>query len=481
MNLQRFYAPTARQALAKAKMAFGDKTLILSNRPTPHGVEVLAASEDDVEAMTHDAPGADHDLEAINSATKNTFSSVLRSAIHGTSAQSTVEEDAQQLSMSTLSFQDYVRDRMLKRRKELLSIPPDVQASKAPARISPSSQMKPQVGIPTREPEESPARAEPVAVVPASDLLASKGISDELQSMKALIEERFSTLAWLGDTRKSPVRNNLMTKLIGAGYSAHLSRAIVDKLPQDQDAPAALEWVRQVLERNLKTDSNTATLVQQGGVFALIGATGVGKTTTAAKLAGMCAREFGTASVGLITLDTYRIGGHDQLRAYGKLMGVVAHLAHDQAALHDLLSLLASKKMVLIDTTGLSPRDPRTRDLLSTLNLPKLQKLFVLNACSQGEMHDEVVHAFRTRGPQQAILTKTDESSKLGPALDAAIRHQLVLRGLTNGQRVPEDWQQAHATPLVKQSLQPVKSAYTPEDLDFSLYFSHAGTSCVTH
>ena len=488
MNLQRFHAPTARQALAKAKMAFGDKTVILSNRTTPNGVEVMAASSDEVDTLAQDNANEAQDLDAVNTATKQSFSSALSSAVKGS-----VEADAQELSMSTLSFQDFVRDRMLKRRKGLMTIPADMEESG-----SADSKRKAKVGIPVREsaiataPHTATAHPPAAHTAPAqihvgySDLSAQasavtsntpKGISDELQSMKALIEERFSTLTWLGETRKSPVRNNLMTQLIGAGYSPHLSRALLDKLPQDQDAQAAKKWVAQVLERNLKTDGNTLSMTQQGGVFALMGATGVGKTTTCAKLAGWCAREFGPASVGLITLDTYRVGAHEQLRAYGKMMGVVAHLAYDQAALQDLLGLLSNKKMVLIDTTGLAPRDPRTRDLLNTLNLPKLQRVLVLNACSQGEMLDEVVHAFRTTGTQQAILTKTDEASKLGPALDAAIRHQLMLRGVTTGQRVPEDWEQAHPPKLVKQSMHAPKTAYTTTDLDLGFFFSHGSTS----
>ena len=498
MNLQRFHAPTARQALAKAKMAFGDKTVILSNRTTPNGVEVMAASSDEVDTLAQDNANEAQDLDAVNTATKQSFSSALNSAVKGSarhsSSQESVEADAQQLSMSTLSFQDFVRDRMLKRRKDLMTIPADDEAT-APGLGQSSkgkdTKRKAKVGIPVREtPAPMPSAASAVQAsqinVGLQDLgpqnggvqaTTPKGISDELQSMKALIEERFSTLTWLGETRKSPVRNNLMTQLIGAGYSPHLSRAVLDKLPQDQDAQAAKKWVAQVLERNLKTDGNTLSVTQQGGVFALMGATGVGKTTTCAKLAGWCAREFGPASVGLITLDTYRVGAHEQLRAYGKMMGVVAHLAYDQAALQDLLGLLANKKMVLIDTTGLAPRDPRTRDLLNTLNLPKLQRVLVLNACSQGEMLDEVVHAFRTTGTQQAILTKTDEASKLGPALDAAIRHQLMLRGVTTGQRVPEDWEQANPQKLVKQSMHAPKTAYTTTDLDLGFFFSHGSTS----
>ena len=109
----------------------------------------------------------------------------------------------------------------------------------------------------------------------------------------------------------------------------------------------------------------------------------------------MCAKLHGPASVGLITLDTYRVGAHEQLRAYGKMLGVVAHLAHDRVALQDLLGLLSNKKMVLIDTTGLAPRDPRKRELLELLDGPAVKRLLVLNAGSHGDTLDEAVSAFK--------------------------------------------------------------------------------------
>src|SRR5690606_31316118 len=133
-----------------------------------------------------------------------------------------------------------------------------------------------------------------------------------------------------------------------------------------------------------RTNAHSAPIYEQGGVYALVGATGVGKTTTTAKLAAMAARIHGPREVGLITLDTYRVGAHEQLRAYGRMLGIVAHQAHDRAALQDLLGLLANKKMVLIDTTGVAPRDPRKDDILEVLDLPGVQRMLVLNASSQG-------------------------------------------------------------------------------------------------
>lgn len=306
-----------------------------------------------------------------------------------------------------------------------------------------------------------------------------KGIVDELQAMKELIEERFNTLAWLGQAKQNPIQSNLMLKLIRAGYSPALARALLEKLPVNLEATESVRWVMDVLERNLKTDIGTNSLPEEGGIYALVGATGVGKTTTTAKLAGLCARLHGPASVGLVTLDTYRIGAHEQLRAYGRMLGVVAHLAHDQAALQDLLNLLSNKKMILIDTTGVAPRDPRKRELLDVLDLPNVNRLLVLNAGGQGETLDEVVSSFRSTGVQQAVLSKIDEAVKLGPALDAAVRHQLMLRGVTTGQRVPEDWESADAAKLVRLSMRtPSKSAFDPQSSDLGFIFSRpAGPS----
>ena len=307
--------------------------------------------------------------------------------------------------------------------------------------------------------------------------IAAPALMHELQSVKELIEERFNTLTWMNQTRANPLHSNMMLKLIRAGYSPALSRTIMERMPKDASPADAMKWLVQVLERNLRTDSADAAIWDKGGVFALVGSTGVGKTTTAAKLAALCAAKHGPNSVGLITLDTYRVGGHEQLRAYGRMLGVVAHLAHDKAALQDLLGLLAGKKMVIIDTTGVAPRDPRKDDILEVLNLPGVERLLVANAGAHGDTLDEALAAFKHVGCKQAILSKVDEAVKLAPALDALIRHQMVLRGITNGQRVPEDFARASANELVATSMRAhTKSAFDPTTLDMDFYFTESSS-----
>ena len=176
----------------------------------------------------------------------------------------------------------------------------------------------------------------------------------------------------------------------------------------------------------------------------------------------------------------YRVGGYEQLRAYGRLLGVVAHQAQDRAALQDLLGLLANKRMVIIDTGGLSQKDVRIQEMLELLESPKIKKVLVLNASSHGDTLDEVIQAYRGKDLYGAILSKLDEAAKLGPALDAMIRHQLTLRGVCTGQRVPEDWHRPYPKALVRMSMAAQgKSAQDPQMSELAFFLTDANQAGV--
>jgi len=466
MNIQRFTGATAREALGKARMAFGEGTLILSNRPTAQGVEVMATGEEnlsDLQRLGSPAPTMPaRPVTAKALVAASAGASAGTATATATPAQQ-VQADTEQLAMSTLSFQDYVRERMLRKRE-----------TETPARQDEVAPRVAKASMPAR-PASAPSAAKPVprpAPRDATVPVGSRSIVDELHAMRDLIEDRFNTFAWLNQAKQHPIQSNLMLKLMRAGFSPTLSRTILEHMPETLGAPESMQWMLEAIERNLKTSGPADSLLDEGGIHALVGATGVGKTTTVAKLAGLCARAHGAASVGLITLDTQRMGAHGQLREHARSMGLVAHLAHDRAALQDLLGLFAAKRMVLIDTSGLAPRDLGKDDALSVLDLPGVRRLLVLNAGAQGDSLDQVVAAFRSDGVQQAVLSKLDEAVKLGPALDVAIRHQLLLRGVTHGQKVPDDWADAEAHELVRQSMRVSNpSAFDPKAADLGFYF----------
>jgi flagellar biosynthesis protein FlhF len=321
-----------------------------------------------------------------------------------------------------------------------------------------------------------PAMRMPRAAAAAPSQAAANHLDmvNELRSMKGLIEERFGALAFMEKLQRQPRQALLAQKMLDCGFSPALIRKLVDALPAS--ATDEIEWAAGVLERNLATSEAEAAIEDQGGVYALVGSTGVGKTTSTAKIAAGFAARHGANQLGLITLDAYRVGAHEQLRAYGRILGVPVHTAHDRASLEDLLELLANKKMVLIDTAGMAQRDSRTRELLEMLQHRSIKRLLVIDAAAQGETIEDVIVNWRAAECKGVVLSKIDEAVKLAPALDALIRHKLKNVGVANGQRVPEDWHRLSANALVHRALKAGGSpAWRMDPQDVHLVFANAG------
>jgi flagellar biosynthesis protein FlhF len=473
MNVRRFTARTSRDALVLVRQALGEDAVVLSTKPSVDGVEVLAM-----------APEGMKQIERMAAKTPAAAAPVARPA----PVQSEVEVDVAQLSMSTLSFQDYVRERMLRRRQASMTNESQAPVRDEPRAAAPAPDRASVLEQRMSAPAAAPLLREPPPLAPsyapaladlqeqsttnhAASRRDQEDMMSELRSMKGLIEERFGALAFMEKLNRQPAQARLTQKLLDCGFSPALIRKIGDSLPMDVADEAT--WAANVLERNLLTADAEAPLEDQGGVYALVGATGVGKTTTTAKIAAAFAAKYGAANLGLITLDAYRIGAHEQLRAYGRILGVPVHTAHDRASLEDLLELLSAKKMVLIDTAGMAQRDARTRELLDMLSHRSIRKLLVINAASQGETIEDVMISYHAALCAGVVLSKMDEAVKLGPALDALIRMKLKVIGVANGQRVPEDWHRLSANALVHRALRAGgSSAYKLDASDVSLIFT---------
>jgi len=304
--------------------------------------------------------------------------------------------------------------------------------------------------------------------------MVNETVMNELTSMRGMMEEQFAGLLWADRQRRSPVHASLTKHLFAAGFSAQLVKMVIDKLPEVDNLDEGMEWVRTVLESNVPVMENEDALMERGGVFALMGPTGVGKTTTTAKLAARCVMRFGASKVALLTTDSYRIGGHEQLRIFGKILGVSVHAVKDSADLQLALSELRNKHIVLIDTIGMSQRDRLVSDQISMLCRAgqPVQRLLLLNATSHGDTLNEVVQAYQNAPDQQplagCILTKIDESTNLGSVLDTVIRYKLPVHYISTGQKVPENLYVATRKFLIKSAfcIPRDNSPFVPQDED---------------
>ena len=302
--------------------------------------------------------------------------------------------------------------------------------------------------VPRRYDAERPTTSmPPFGQEPVSDG-DSNPVLREIYSMRGMIEEQLASLAWSGAEKRDPLRGHLLRTLLGAGFSARLAKDLLKDLPAGESYASGLSYVKSILVRQLPMLESEDALMTEGGVYALMGPTGVGKTTTTAKLAARCVMRFGPEKLALVTTDSYRIGAYEQLRIYGQILGVSVHAVKDAGDLELVLADLRNKHMVLIDTVGRSQRDRAVSEQIAMLcgaSRP-VKRLLLLNASSHGDTLNEVVQAYR-HGEQPGsgkdlvgcIFTKVDEATHPGVLIDMAIRHQLPVHYSSSGQKVPED------------------------------------------
>lgn len=281
-------------------------------------------------------------------------------------------------------------------------------------------------------------------------LLEMKG---ELRSMRGLLETQLANLTAVDFEIKHPMQHQMQQRMSKLGIGRALSSRLIEQLPNEGNIEDLWRRMLGKLAINVKvTDDDILT---NGGVVALIGPTGVGKTTTIAKLAARFALRFGNRSVALISTDSYRIGAHEQLKAYARILDVPFKIVNTRSGLDDALAAFSDRRLVLIDTAGMSQRDMRLGKHLELLGYEReeVTTYLVVSTTSRLSGLNDVVATYKKFNVKGCILTKIDESTCLGSALDVVIRHNLPVAYVSDGQRVPEDLQPARSHTLVSRSV----------------------------
>lgn len=274
----------------------------------------------------------------------------------------------------------------------------------------------------------------------------------ELQSMRDMLQGQMSQLAWGDLARREPARAQVIRRLGKLGFAPRLAKDVASRLTRTGDVEEAWREALYLVAQQIPVASED--LITEGGMVALVGPTGVGKTTTAAKLAARAALRHGRRQVAMITADAYRIGAHKQLLTFGQILGVEVHAASSRVELGEILQSLLDKKLVLIDTAGMSQRDMRLSEQFGALtSVPLIKTMLVASVTAQRSVLEEVVRAFGRVRLDGCILTKLDEAAGLGDALSVAASAQLPIAYLSDGQRVPEDLQPARVSRLISRAV----------------------------
>ena len=396
MNVSRFCAPDMRQAIRLVRESLGPDAVILSNRKCEEGIEIIAAIDYDESLYQPPQP--------------------LPADEHSAQTEQSNEE----------IVDDVVSDRVHEYEKEQES-------------YGPQADTEPKI--------DSYPAASPASVEPAID-----EVRREINELRELLETQLAHFAWGEMKQRKPIHAELLCRLERLGLDRNLIERLAETSAQADDVEQAWQLAMTELAGLLPVCEDD--LIDEGGVIALVGSTGVGKTTSLAKLAARYVLRYGQRHVALVTTDCYRIGAHDQLMTFGRILGVPVQVAANSEELRSTLLGLSDKRLVLIDTAGMSQRDIRLHDQLGSLidsGVPT-RTLLVLSATSQRSVLEETVSAFSSTTLSGAIVTKVDETASLGGLLSVLIRKHVPLAYLADGQRVPEDLHLARAGNLVQRA-----------------------------
>jgi flagellar biosynthesis protein FlhF len=291
-------------------------------------------------------------------------------------------------------------------------------------------------------------------------------LNEELRTLRRMLETQLATLAWNDLSRRAPIQTELLRQLTVLGLAHDLSGELVSQIPQRMELAEAHRLALAMLARRIETVSER--WMEGGGVVAMIGPTGVGKTTLIAKLAARWVMRHGPRDLALVSTDCIRIGAQEQIHTLGRLLGVPAYAIDGAADLAATLEQIGERGLVLIDSAGLSQRDPRLADELTTLAnaSERLETSLVISAASQAGAIEEAIEKFAPAQPATCNVTKLDEATSLGGTMSALIRAKLPLAYLSDGQQVPEDLSPARSHQLIARAVDLSKKAGANADED---------------
>ncbi len=401
MKIKRLCATNIREAMRKVRDELGPDAVILSNERTEAGFEIVAA--------------VDYDEKLLQ----------------GAQQTAATEAAAQQRTQT--------RDPNLSRE---MSRPLVHQIALEPNTLA----LNP-VPLAAAQPDAGEKNSK-LRVVWSQDPLLVE-MRQEIRVLHQLLEQQLSGLAWGELSRQQPHRTELLSQLLDFGFGPDLCLRLADAVAKEPDRDHAWRLALETLGRGLSVTHDD--ILTQGGIAALIGPTGVGKTTTIAKLAARYNQRHGLGHVALITTDSYRIGAYEQLCTFGMIMETPVRLVSTAQELQDAINSFAEKTLILIDTAGMSQRDVRLSKQFALLShTPRIRSYLVLAANAQHSVLRETAAAFAQVPLSGAILTKVDETTRMGAALSVVHEKALPLAYISNGQRVPEDLQIARIDALIR-------------------------------
>ncbi len=420
MKISKHTASDMRAALRLVREQLGPDAVIISSRRMKAGVEVTAAIDFDAERLepTRAAP----------------------------------------LAPSPAEVQQFHPEEFAPSAAQLQPVEPDLDAC-AIADSMDDSCTRVQAAIQRDAAPTDPASSAAVAA-------ASEEMGNELRNLRRILETQLAQLAWNDLSRRAPIHTQILRELTEVGLAHDFAAQIVSQLSAGSDLTQARRLSISLIAHRLPVTGDR--WLDSGGRVALVGPTGVGKTTALAKLAVRWVLRHGPRGLALVSADSVRIGAHDQIQALGQMLDVPVCTADSITEIPKVLGALAQRRFVLLDTPGFSQRDAQLPARMAQLAAAgsSIETALVLSANTQAGAIAETVKRFAAARAASCLLTKVDEAASLGGVLSVLTQAELPISYVSDGQRVPEDLRPARALELVSHAVRLAKTSGAAADED---------------
>ncbi|HSG61385.1 MAG TPA: flagellar biosynthesis protein FlhF [Pseudomonadales bacterium] len=409
MEVKRFKAADMHRALVMVRETMGNDAIILSNRKIPGGIEVCAAL----------------DPATVPVAAKK------RDAHKAPANKSKLEQELEKMQ------------------RESRQKAKDIERQLHMTRKPPATKRAPSMAENALDHYENRSHSSD-SVEQYEELQC---LREELQSMRGLLERQLHDVTWNAKIGQSPILSDAYRRLLSFGISTQVARRLIQLVGDVKDTATAWKYAMGYLSSQLPVMPDTLQL--EGGVYALVGPTGSGKTTSIGKLAARYVMEYGADEVALISTDTYRVAAHEQLRAFGRILDIPVKILPEGGNLAEMLRQLRRKSLILIDTAGLSPGSTDAAQQLQALAdvSEQVTTLLTISATSQAKTMQTAYHQYSAAELDGCLISKIDEAVSLGEALSFTLEKRLPIAYISDGQQIPDDIYPVDVDDLIERAL----------------------------
>ena len=464
MKVKRFFGKNTQTAMQAAKQELGADLAILSSKNVNGGVELICAIDYDESIIDNSQSSFNHvdkrlDNKPLNQNVRQnlTVQNLVKNEnynIDPNGSNSLNNNTMQPMSNYNEDYMSSIDDSAVSYHPQKKNDATLADQSKA-SNINPAqlSQLKDKISEFGNLHAKNKKQSKINKSTKKSEWLEDPSLSamkGELKSLRGFLEHQLNGLAWNDYQKRSPLKTEILKKLFSSGLDISIVKAICENIQEECSLQKAWLESMNLLRQKIPVGNHANKAKKTVAVFS--GSSGSGKTTSLIKMAANLIIKYGRERIVILTLDTQKVASIEQIKTYGKVLGVKVINIFDRNELVEALDVFHKQKFILIDTAG-HPKQSKQAEIqqswLKSIQVPFINYC-ICNIVHQSDWLIELVNSVKLNRDDRLIATHVDEVKSLAPLFNVMIRTQTEMPYYCNGQKIPDDFHSVNIDECMK-------------------------------